>query len=205
MPSQGKELRKCETCGKFCKGQKALYYHTRTHLTKEKNFQCDKCPKKFLSKHAVQGHIRKVHEGKYVLQHCSMCEETFKSNHSLHKHLYIAHGIGDLKLCPHCGVKCFTNTSLRMHLLHHKDPTLQCSHCEKMFKTKQRLESHERLHTGEKPYVCSICNTGFPSYSGLGQHMRGMHKVAKAGGKLGWHRKGKTQNSDWNKITQEQI
>merc|ERR1711871_1032063 len=36
-----------------------------------------------------------------------------------------------------------------------------CSFCRKGFKQRSNLVAHERIHTGEKPYVCEICNRGF--------------------------------------------
>ena len=65
------------------------------------------------------------------------------------------------------------------------------SYCEKRLKNKTSLAAHERQHTGEKPFPCSICAAGFASNSGLGQHMRGVHKIAARGGQTGWNRKEK--------------
>ena len=59
--------------------------------------------------------------------------------------------------------------------------------CEKMFKSKQTLEAHEREHRGERPFPCSMCSAGFTSYHGLDQHVKGTHKiVGPKGGKAGW-------------------
>ena len=184
-----KEMRSCEVCGKVCKGRESYRLHSLRHTSKERNFQCDKCPKKFKTNADVQNHIKRAHEHIYEPQHCPTCGETFKFHSSLAKHQYDVHGIGELKLCPHCGFKCLTATRLKKHMINHNVPTLKCSFCEKMFKENKNLEYHERLHRGEKPYTCSICGAGFASQGGFGQHMRGVHKVAKRGGQVGWNHK----------------
>ena len=37
----------------------------------------------------------------------------------------------------------------------------KCSTCGKLFRTKRRLNDHQMIHTGEKPYCCEICRNSF--------------------------------------------
>uniref|UniRef100_A0A8C6S8Y9 C2H2-type domain-containing protein n=1 Tax=Neogobius melanostomus TaxID=47308 RepID=A0A8C6S8Y9_9GOBI len=48
----------------------------------------------------------------------------------------------------------------------------QCPVCQKRFGTKQILENHIRVHTGERPFSCSTCEKTFAQKSALDYHMR---------------------------------
>ena len=49
---------------------------------------------------------------------------------------------------------------------------LSCSKCGKAFATKSKLDSHERIHTGEKPFSCSKCDMAFTQAANLKMHER---------------------------------
>ena len=53
-----------------------------------------------------------------------------------------------------------------------KKPFLSCLMCGKVFTKLSRLKTHEKVHTGEKPYSCSHCDYKFTQLSNLKRHER---------------------------------
>ncbi|CAB3993878.1 zinc finger 664-like, partial [Paramuricea clavata] len=52
-----------------------------------------------------------------------------------------------------------------------------CSFCKKSFKWRSHWKSHERIHTGERPFQCEICGKTFTRSDGLQCH-RALHTSA---------------------------
>ncbi|CAH1777353.1 unnamed protein product, partial [Owenia fusiformis] len=46
----------------------------------------------------------------------------------------------------------------------------QCHLCLKVFPSLQNYRYHMNIHTGERPFVCSICNEGFKNPGNLRRH-----------------------------------
>ena len=65
--------------------------------------------------------------------------------------------------CKICRKNYATKGTLKTHQLskHAVEKPYACRYCDKLFSLKYYLVSHERLHTGEKPFTCDICSANF--------------------------------------------
>ena len=52
-----------------------------------------------------------------------------------------------------------------------------CKYCGKGFQTPYNVVRHERTHTGERPFACSLCPQAFNQREVLKRHVISVHKI----------------------------
>ena len=51
-----------------------------------------------------------------------------------------------------------------------------CPYCGKAMKSRAEMVRHIRIHTGEKPYICNMCNYKTNRKSSLDSHVYRIHR-----------------------------
>merc|ERR1719153_76005 len=110
---------------------------------------------------------------------CDQCDfkcgyEAALKKHTKEKHTH--EGI-QKSICTECGIQLSTPTDVKRHIkeVHSRAVTYPCSHCGKEFTKKANMKVHERIHTGEKPYMCNVCGQTFGGASNLYHHKKKHH------------------------------
>lgn len=108
---------------------------------------------------------------------CSLCNQLFPSEQILNSHQCSAKPTEEKKYpCNVCSEKMPSYWELRKHMNTHFPGMLDskssfCHLCQKDY-TKTGFMNHLRKHTGERPFVCELCNKSFSQSSSLSIHMK---------------------------------
>uniref|UniRef100_A0A4W5KHR5 C2H2-type domain-containing protein n=1 Tax=Hucho hucho TaxID=62062 RepID=A0A4W5KHR5_9TELE len=132
---------------------------------------CKKCGKSFDDTCNLKQHQESSckEEKIKVVFKCDDCGKDFKGSSSLRTHKRIHNPF----YCSDCGRKTFTQLSyLVIHeRVHSGEYLYQCSVCQAKFNSANSLTIHSRKHTGEKPFLCWQCGKSFKAAGELSVHM----------------------------------
>ena len=117
---------------------------------------------------------------------CSICQKVCKFPWELKRHLLVhlktdkkKYG-GSLFACSEkeCGKNYACKDDLKKHQRVHTDKALVCHVDTMKFATKQALQEHMIIHSGEKPFQCALCGNTFGQPSNMRTHVKNVHNYS---------------------------
>ena len=158
-------LHQCHQCPKSFSSSYKLNRHLNScqgmvEKVKKEPELCPYCFKKFIRKDCLLDHIKCVHEKQkdYV---CEYCTKGFGRKYELNNHIISVHEKGGKYACPYCAKRYPKESDMRIHeRVHTGEKPFVCDSCGRAFASRKSLKLHSEQH-GEKPWLCSTCGEGF--------------------------------------------
>ena len=134
--------------------------------------ECPICGKMVL-KYKRKTH-EKIHDNQKIW-YCDVkeCSEKFSVKRLFEDHQKKEHG--KTTMCSICQFQAICPSEYDRHMLKHDEPSICCNECGKLFKTKQGLENHMKLHRNMFNFKCTECEKSFVSIGLRTSHIKHVH------------------------------
>lgn len=129
--------------------------------SKDKELSCPYCVRRFQHNHSVSLHIRscrKKHEEGVSKLPTQQADNTCRT-------VVATKQVGNLSI----------SDSKSLSLNKKAGKMIKCNFCERNFPTKHQVRSHERVHTGDRPFTCYICSVAFAHGGNMIKHIKSKH------------------------------
>ncbi|KAK6637591.1 hypothetical protein RUM44_008013 [Polyplax serrata] len=166
---------KCKLCD--FEGARTVVRRHKRDVHVEKRFFCSLCPGAFKTLHTLKMHMTSHSDVRCYT--CDICGMGFKRLNNVRDHMKCHQQKSNQ--CQICGNFFARKRYLAIHekTIHNfyadgivpEEKGFECEICGAKLKWKKNLLAHMRIHTGEKPYVCKICNKDFICHGTLRTHM----------------------------------
>ncbi|XP_013417393.1 zinc finger and BTB domain-containing protein 17 [Lingula anatina] len=134
-----------------------------------KQFDCDRCDRKFLTEVELQKHSR-AHSDSEL--RCPLCDLVFQCKVKVREHLE-SHAERKEFKCVHCDKIYTTLYGLKTHQIIHHGPfgEHRCDECQKVFNNPRSLEQHVKRVHKKRSLLCDFCGKHFDRESAYRAHV----------------------------------
>ncbi|XP_034247070.1 uncharacterized protein LOC117648600 [Thrips palmi] len=129
------------------------------------------CNRIFKSQSGLKRHINKSHSVENLKFQCPHCDKKFSKNRQLRFHIAEHNGDPPLR-CEQCNAGVFSDRDLKRHMRTHKQYVCDVSGCDKVFSTYPAFHKHKAEHNKcFQSLECAHCNKVFKKKSDLRNHV----------------------------------